>query len=226
LSQVSSFRRPWAGLLLPVILSACVSLGPPQTAHTAGKGNWQLATNLNYQAQVHQDGAAALPMAGIGGRYGVTDWLDVGGRLGPSGVETQLKFGLPTGAGPAISVAPSAAVAGLEYEGMSLTVLNFALPVLIGIELPRGRQLILGPRAHNLVVHGAAGSSRSTMSVLSAGSTIGLAVPLGGGWIIPEIGFLHPLVTTVDRSDGLGGTVWRGRRSYLEAQLGFVFGGR
>ncbi len=213
-------------LALLLLACGCANVGALQRPNTVGAGNGELALELSEQALFNRDTVQAFPMAGIAGRYGVTDSLDLGGRLGPSGFELQAK-GLLDGpeARYPVSLAPSAGVSVLDTGGVALRFYNFALPLLVGVPLPRGHQLVVAPRVADSVSFIGAGSAHGLINVLAAGVSVGVALHVWRLWLIPELGVQTPLLTSADRTDVSGGSAVGGARSTAQGNFTVVWGG-
>lgn len=211
-------------------LGGCASVTSLQTAHTVGKGRWQLGVELSEQAMIGRDSVTAYPMSGIAGRYGITDRIDVGAKVGPSGIELLGKFQLtPPPPNTVVSIAPHAAIYAWDPGGLELRSYNVGLPVLVGINLPHEHQLILGPKVHNMFFSVAAGSARGFVDTTSLGGTVGVAWKMPttktSVRIVTELGALYPLLVYADRYDGVGGVAWSGTKWTLQANVGFLLGG-
>ncbi len=208
----------------------CASAGSMQTAHTLGKGKGQLGIELSEQALVTRDSVAAYPMLGVAGRYGVSERIDLGGRIGPSGLELQMKFQLTAPPPSTVaSIAPRAAIYAFDPGGVAIRSYNFGLPVLVGIALPREHQLVLGPTVHNMLFSLSAGSAAGIVDTTYVGSTVGIAWKMPATRtpirLVTELGALCPVIVYTDRYDGVGGVSWGGSKWTLQANLGFLIGG-
>ena len=208
----------------------CASASALQTASTNGRGKAQLGIELSEQAIASRDSLGAYPMVGISGRIGVSDRVDLGARIGPSGGELQAKFQL-TKPPPAIvvSLAPSSGLWAWYTEGVWLGSYNLQLPVLIGIPLRNQHQIVLGPRVHQSIFGASFGTARGIVATTYVGTTLGIAwkVPVPGSSvrIMPEIGLLAPLASFVDRTDDVGGLAWFGDKWIVQGNLGVLIGG-
>jgi hypothetical protein len=194
------------------------------------KGRGQFAFEVHEQAQLRSTSFAAFPMAGMSARYGATDRVELGGRFGPSGLEGQVKVQLTSTDAPphstAISIAPAASWWGVDVSGIALRSYNFDLPVLIGIPVGTGDELVLGPRVHDTVLYGQSGSASGTIHLLSAGASIGLLIPAIPMSFMPEIAVLVPLATGTVRPDATGGLAWGTGRWTLQAGVAVMLGGQ
>src|SRR5947209_17644535 len=105
-------------------------------------------------------------MVGASVRYGVSDRFDVGGGIGPSGLEVATKVQLtsPTSS-TVVSVVPALGGTGTYANDIVLLVYQADLAVLIGVEAPRDMQVVIAPRVHETFVGGAIGPSASTAAM-------------------------------------------------------------
>lgn len=226
--------------LSPVLLvaalaaSGCASVGSMQSARTLGAGSTQVALEMGEQALVSRDQLRAYPVAGIAVRHGVSARVDLGARVGPSAIEALAKVQLtrpdPEARGVAVSLAPALGAYAWDPGGVEIRSYNLALPVLLGFPFGPERQheIVLGPRLHGHAFSLSAGSARGYVDVLSAGATAGIVwkMPAARGVrIATELGALRPVVTVVDRSDGVGGVSFQAERWTLQANLAFLIGG-
>ncbi len=215
-----------------VLLAGCASVGAVQPAHVLGRGKGQLGVALAYQAQLLPGAARGYPMGGLVGRLGVSDRVDVGVHLGPSGLLGETKVQL-SGGGPSpggvpssvvVSLAPYLGWAGGEHEGAVLRSYHAGLPLLVGVPLGDERQLVLAPRIHGQHLFGSAGSAGGFYNLLYAGGSVGLALRHQRSWIVPELGFLYLGAVTTRRSDGLDGTAWWPNRWTVQASVAVLAG--
>src|SRR5579859_1642436 len=109
--------RAWR--VLPLLFVGCASATSMQTADTIGRRRLQLSVQQSYQTQLNRDSAQGYPMEGIAVRYGITDRFDVGGALGPGGLEVASKVRLTSPSSRVIlSLAPSLAGTGNLQDGL------------------------------------------------------------------------------------------------------------
>ena len=205
-----------------------------QSARTLGAGHTQAALEIGEQALVSRDLLRAYPVAGIAVRHGVSSRVDLGARVSASGLEALGKVQLtrpdPEARGVAASLAPSVAAYAWDPGGVEIRAYNLGLPVLVGFPFGQGRahELVLGPRAHAHLFSLSAGSARGFVDSVSVGGTVGVVWKMPAARavrIATEIGALRPVVTVVDRSDGVGGASFRVERWTLQANLAFLIGG-
>jgi hypothetical protein len=208
-----------------------------------------LARTLNQgavQGWVAPEGAGAIPInrpsgvnaGGIGWpnieggvRVGVTDRVELGGRLGFNGIMAEGKFGIlrpeTTDSGFNLSLNPGVGFigygAGNGAGGGFVGVLTFSVPILMGIDFG-GHEFVIGPRIIDQVLFGSfsssGGSASSTVNVFYVGGSIGFAIKVSGGFrIMPEIAIGVPAVAAaVDvGSSAFSAIIFQGG-------VGFLFG--
>ncbi len=211
-------------------VAGCTTVATLQTAHTAGKGSTQVALELGEQALVTRDTLRAYPVAGVAVRHGVSDRVDVGARVGPSGLEALAKIQLtPPPPSVVVSLAPTLAAYAWDPEGVKIRSFNVGVPVLVGLPFGEGHQVVLGPRVNMHFFSLSAGSARGSVDTVTAGGTVGIAWRMPGSRAVrtvTELGALRPVLTYVDRSDGIGGASLFTDRWTLQANLAFLLGGR
>jgi hypothetical protein len=221
----------WVSSVLAAAFAAgCASATSLQLPQTVGRGNWQFAVEDSYEGQVNRNALTSYPMCGVTIRYGIVDRLDIAGTIGPSGLELSTKVQLtPTGSSTIVSLVPTLAGSGTYADNLILLVYQADLALLVGKELKRDVQLVIGGRAHETLIGGAAGISTSTTAYIATsyvGGSVGVAFPLWRGRLLPEIGFLYPVLTSANRYDGVGGVSWFGGKSIVEGSVSFLWGGR
>lgn len=197
-----------------------------QTADTLGQGNVQVGLEYSEQANFSRDTLTLYPMFGTSVRVGVFDWLDVGIRVGPSGGELQPKVRFtPRGSPLILSVAPSFAVSILDTNGITLRFYNVAVPVLFGVPIAGGHELVLSARFNDTVAYESAGSARGLINLMTASLSVGFAARVWRLLLMPEIALGAPLWTLSERYDVEGGATFGAGR--LTAQLNFtvMYGG-
>ena len=222
--------RKMIGTLAALTLaSGCASIGSMQTADTLGKGNLQFGVEPGVWGAAAIRGDAegfAFTHLDVALRYGVSDTVDIGGRLGSSLAEFQTKFLLtdPSDPSKAISLAPavSGILIGSGDGGGGYTHLQ--VPLLFGLKTRGGSEFVVGPRISNATFFGLGGGSDGMVNILSAGASVGYAARLGKGFrLMPEVAVLVPLVGASaldgesDAAVGFGGGL-------VQLKVGFLFG--
>jgi hypothetical protein len=213
-------------LFVLFLLSGCASVGALQPAQVSGRGKGQVGLEMSQQATWNRGAFVSYPMVGVSGRYGVSDRVDLGGRVGPTGLEAQVKVQLsaPTSPGVIFSLAPSVGFAATEANEVKLRYLNIALPLLIGVPLPRGHQLLLSPRVFNTLYNLEGGSISGTLNTVSLGASVGVAFRVWKLWLIPEFGVAHPMLVTTVNSSGTGGTFAIGAATTFQLNFSVLWG--
>lgn len=209
-----------------------------------------LARTLNQgaiQGWVAPEGAGAIPInrpAGVttggigwpniegGVRVGVTDRVELGGRLGFNGIMAEGKFGIlrpeTTDSGFNLSINPGIGFigygAGSGAGGGFVGVLTFSVPILMGIDFG-GHELVIGPRIIDQLLFGSfssssGGGASSTVNVFYVGGSVGFAIKVSGGFrIMPEIAVGVPAVAaSVDVGSSAFSAV------IIQGGVGFLFG--
>lgn len=220
-------------------LTGCASFSTMGLARTMNKGGIQgwvapggggaIATESGTSV------GAGYPLLEGGIRYGVTDNVELGAKLGFDGITLQSKFGLvrsPTMEhGVDLSVAPQvgfigygASTSGSGSSSSSFVgVLTAQLPILFGIDFG-GHELVFGPRVVDQVLFGNFSSGTSGGSgvadLLYVGGSIGFAIRVSPYVrIMPEVAIGVPVFESANNvgSSALGGLIFQGG-------IGFLFG--
>ncbi|MFT4622251.1 MAG: hypothetical protein ACI8PZ_000907 [Myxococcota bacterium] len=187
-------RRPI--LLAFVLASTGCAISAGQTARTNGEGNVQFGVEPGVLGASTGGFVGVAPALNLAVRYGVSDTVDLGGRLGTNGLEFQTKFQVTGDDGVIVSPAPSLEVWFLSIGGVGGGFVGVPLPLLI--DVPVGESaLVIGPRVHPRFLFGGGGGATASSLSMSAGSTLGFAAKVSDGVkIFPEFGFEIPLFAT------------------------------
>jgi len=210
----------------------CATMGTLQTAQTTGEGNFELAVEPSLVAYTSTDGGGAgLGYLNISGRYGVSDRVDIGARVGSSGAELMAKFSLTDPAkrdGVRIAVAPSGGGFFIGGGGGAAGTFAFQIPVIFDIPVGGGSALVLAPKLHDWIVAAGTGDGGGVASILSLGASVGFSARLGPKFrLLPEVAALMPFA-------GAAGSNGSGTTSAgldvgvvgLQFSVGLLFGGR
>jgi hypothetical protein len=218
--------RTYAVALAALHGLGCASIGAVQTADTLGKGNLQVALEPGAQISIATrgtPGSFGYPHPDVSLRYGLSDRIDLGGRIGYSMLELQGKFLLtqPGAPGLVASLAPTVGGLAVPAGGSNVGLLSFALPVLLGIKHLQGNELTFGVRLQGLLVAaGSSGHGSASVFGLGAGASVGYSLRLGERFgLIPEVAVLYPL-TVVGTSGGAAGL----GSAIVQFKLGVVYG--
>lgn len=230
-------KRTW-GLILLVFMyvtTGCAT-SSVQTARTNGEGNFQFGVEPGVIGALATGGGATaggvFPAFNIAGRYGISDSVDIGARIGSVGYEIQTKFMFTDPAdlsSTAISLAP--AFTAIGYGGGGAGVgggVFFAVarvPLLVGIPVGDS-EFVVAPRVSPAFFAGGAGGESAGGFFLSAGGSAGFAARLGDKfWLMPEAGIDVPVVAGAVTSGGSGAGAGFGGFIF-NATVGLLFGGR
>ncbi len=223
-------------LMSALLATGCASLNAAQTANTMGKGAFQFGLEPAVEAFSGNNGLGTTyaPRVDLALRYGITDSIDIGGKVGSSLIELNAKFQLtdPANKSLVLSLAPS--LGGFVFGSAGNTAGSFTIkvPLLIGIGVGDGNQLVFGPNIQDIIVEASGdntngdGSTASTISNLFClGASVGFVLKAGEGFrLMPEFGVLIP-VTGVSNTNGTSTSAGLGSSGFLwQAGLTFLFG--
>jgi len=214
------------------LLAAACAPATVQTARTNGQGNFQFGIEPGAIVGVGGGGSAAGPAVNFAGRYGVTDRIDVGGRLGTSLYEIQVKAMLSDPAATdsmAISIAPSTMIFAIGAGGASAFIADTRVPLLFGLPTGGGSEFTFGPSLRPTFVGGGGGGASAGGLLLSAGGQVGYAARLADNFrLVPQLDVSVPVLGAAAASGGdasasgvdagIGGAL-------VGIQLGLLFGG-
>ncbi len=178
--------------VLPLAGSGCLALGGVQRASTLGKGNFEVALEPGALGVFPRATPLVVPTVDIAGRYGVGDRVDLGLRLGATGIEAQTKFMFtdPSSRSFAASLAPT-------VGGVFLGVLNYAsvnVPLLLGLKFGE-HELTFGPRVVSQFIFGGAAGASAGGVVVMPGASLGVAIQFNDLFaLLPEVTVVVPAV--------------------------------
>jgi hypothetical protein len=214
------------------LLPGCPSFTTMGTARTMPKGKGQLyvATGATSLASFQRDPSTGrrdsftIPSLEVGGRFALSDAVEVGGKVWPLGAELNSKFGLVRSAtqdaGVNLAVAPAASVYTFSAgSSQAATYVWLHAPLLIGISVPGGSELTFGPRVSDMLMS----SGGDRLNVVFLGGSLGYAWKVGDGFrILPELAFGYPVAASVG---GASVTDFEPKGALIQANLGFLLGG-
>jgi len=221
--------------LVGALGTGCASVSHVQTADTLGEGRFQFAFEPGVGGAALVGGSesgvvsAYYPHVDMSLRYGVTDQVDLGVRLGSSLAELQSKFLLTQPSDPlkAISLAPSVSGAffGASSDEVAWSYLNVSVPVLLGFKSRGGSELVLGPRVMWTRLAGEVADENAAINIISLGASVGYAIRVTEGFrLMPEVAYSMPVIGEVSarrsNSEALSGFAG----GIAQFKLGFLFG--
>jgi hypothetical protein len=220
-----NFIRSMRGAVLALLASStgCASMSTMQTASTLGEGDLQVGLETAYQTVSVKYAGLSYPQMSVAVRYGVSDRVDIGGRIGQAGTELQAKFLLTEpGAATAFSLAPTIGGFALGSGDADFASLHYQVPLLIGISTGGGSELVLGPKIHHWLLLG----DGSSGGMINAGATVGYALRLGERFaLMPEVGVFYPVAVHGSDSDDSDIRFGGVDVSIFHFGLGMLFGG-
>lgn len=196
-----------------------------QMARTSGKGTFELGLEPGVQASYVEEELTAVPTANLAARYGVSDKLDLGARVGTGLYELQLKYMFTDPAATdemAISIAPAGTLLAGGLPGVGGLYWSGRLPVLFGIPMGDGSELTFGPVGSALLLTAGAGSSRALALVGTVGGQVGYAARVADNlWLVPQLDFGVPVLAAAGARGNATAEVSAGYA--VGFQLGLLF---
>lgn len=217
------------GLVAALFLGGCASFSTMTTARTVAPDTNQLWIAPEFAGMTIDSGnpperdTISVPQFELGFRRGITDGVELGGKLWLLGMALQSKFQVVRSAaedsGIDVAIAPSIGWLGVNSSGSNFNVVTGYLDVPIGINVYGGSQLVLTPKAVYQRYMARDSGSSGSFDLLFLGGSVGYAWKLGTTRILPEISMLQPIINPSSGSDlRYNGVVFQGG-------LGFLFGG-
>ncbi len=212
------------------LLCGCPSMTTMGTARTLDQGETQFFVAPEYSRFSMGGQPLSEPTVEIGGRYGITDEVEVGARVWLPGYAVDTKIALlrseTEDSGWDLSVAPAVSYMGsmsgtAEGSGYELHVTTIYLPLLIGYNLGGGNSVVLGARLADQIWT-TEDQEDTTANLLYIGSSLSFVWKVAEGIrIAPEVALAAPVVESVP---GFGTDVGIGA-TLLQAGVAFIFGG-
>lgn len=213
----------------------CATMGTLQTANSLGAGAFQFAVEPAAEVVVATaaggSGFVAFPRLDLAVRYGITDQVDISGRLGVSGLElgAKVQFTDPYNRKLVVSVAPAVGGFGFATNEGGFGVLNLTLPLLVGIGVGPHleHQVVIAPRVADWLVFGAVTGTGAAVNALLLGGSIGFVAKLHDKFrLLPELSFMYPVLATGTVTGGGSSTEALGNGFFLQFSVGvLLFGG-
>lgn len=219
-----------------LLLAGCPSFSTMGTARTLPKGSTQfwvapeVVTVRDFGVNTGSPkSSASLVQVEAGVRYGITDSVELDAKAWELGLSLGAKFQLFRSGSPdsGIDIAIDPAVAYLSYadtdgnsgsNNTSAGTATFYLPVLLGVNVGGGSQIVLAPKVVDQVFF-ASGSS-TYPNLLWAGGSLGFAWKLSDSFrLMPEVSAVYPVSFTHGTAD----LTFKG--VMIQSGLGLLFGG-
>ncbi|MBL8918975.1 MAG: hypothetical protein JNJ54_08970 [Myxococcaceae bacterium] len=209
------------------MLSGCVALSSVQPADTLGRGRLQVGIEPGLSAAVTPRAPLLpQPVMDVSLRFGALERLDLGARLGQSGLEVSTKVMLTPRRSPVlVSVAPALGGTVLLAGDTPAVVgqsFSAALPLLLGLRLGP-HQLVLGPRAQLMVVV-ASDPNQPALRALLVGGSLGVALHVSRAvTVLPELAVAPVVLRDGALPPGVPG-VTGGEGVPVQLRLGVLLG--
>lgn len=208
-------------LIGSTLLLGCPSVSSLTSARTLDEGQLQfvISPTISGVGTTGPEGTGVpmIPMAEGQFRYGITDNVELGGKLWLGGFAAHMKFGLVRShedSGFNLSLDPGLSYAGISVGGATAGAVYVYLPLLMGVRFGNGHEFTFGPRV--VPVLGGAFTSNDGTSAYAvlAGGSLGASFNLGALRLMPEVSLL------ADSGPDRGSQ----RAVFSQFSLGFAFG--
>jgi hypothetical protein len=196
------------------LLTGCYSFSNFGRARVVDEGHTEVWAAPEALVVTSGSGASIRPVADLGVRYGFTSSVELDARITSVGASVGPKLQLlraPSRAsGVDVALAPAIAFTYPDKVAAEL-------PLLVGINLPRGDQLVMAPRIATLERFGVAGFSRP-VSFAFAGGSIGYVWQVTRSFaLMPEVSALAQLYAEPGFNSNVGGGLG------LQSGIGFLY---
>jgi hypothetical protein len=214
-------------ILGALLLGGCASFSTMSTARTMPRDQTQIWVAPEFVGMTFDSGTdrqeISVPQFELGFRRGITDGVELGGKLWLLGAAIESKFQLvrseSEGSGIDVALAPSIGWIGLNSGDSSFNVVTLYLNLPVGLNVPGGSQLVLTPKAIYQRYMATGGGDAGSADLLFVGGSVGYAWKLGTTYILPEISIMQPVInpssSDVIKYDGV----------VFQGGVGLLFGG-
>jgi len=224
-------RRLIAFIPAFALVAGCPSFTTMGTARTIeqGKGQFYVAvggislTNFSTDSSGNAE-SIGLPSFELGGRYGVRDGVEVGGKIFPIGAELNAKFALVRPQEPSglhVAIAPAISAYPFTAGDNTVVLAWLHLPVLLGLEVG-GSELTISPRLSDLLIS----NGPDSVNTLFAGGSIGFAWKVSDGFrILPELSLATPVAYVVKSGSSTTSDQINPEGAIVQFNIGLLLGG-
>ena len=217
--------RAFSLLTIAALLGGCAAHTSVTTAHTVGQGNFQGAI----EPGVGSVSGLTAPTFNAAFRYGVSEKVDLGARLGSTAYEVTGKYMFTDTEGTVVSIAPAATLFALGGGGAVGGFFTASTPVLIGIPVGES-QFIVGPNWVIFSAFGGGGGTSAGALTMGPGAHLAYSAKLGDKFRLhPELSLKLPGVINFASAGAGGSSVSGGATSagipVVGFTLGMLFGG-
>jgi len=230
MTNLASRLRSLVGIAVAVGLIGGCAVSSYTTADTLPAGRAQFWAAPQALRMAVASAPQTMPFVELGTRYGLTDAVELGLRVG-AGAQVDAKIALRR-SGPqqrlSVAVAPGVGYIGnfsgtpTGADGDDLHFVGATLPVLLSYRLGDGVQLTLGPRVAWLMQYVETATAATTHTI-AAGTSLNVLWRLTPSFaIVPEVAFVVPLLRSLT---GAGAVVGTGDQRALQVGVGFLVGG-
>lgn len=208
-----------AAALLPCLIlwTGCASFSTHLTPRPTTKGKTELDAHVNVLAYSKDDGQRRVfPNVELALRYGLSDTVDIGGKVNAGTVELNSRIALVLSDGFDLGIVPSAGIVAIDTSSghEQAGIVTFGAPILAGVHIGSTTTLLLGAKL-------SAGISTITLKddqeltkgksgelVFYPGGVIGFELMLTETFaLFPEINFLFPYLNDYKK---FARPVWQG----------------
>ncbi len=193
-----------------VLSAGCASYSTRVSPRPTPPGETRYGFNLDAQMLQPAGANRTVPNFEFTVRHGLTERVDIGGKVGVFGGEFNTKMTLVTGR-LSVALLPSTQI-GFAPFGTDEDIVPFAsfgLPVLLGLQLGSA-ELVAAPRIHLQASPAetvTGGRPEVGTLLLGVGGTLGLRFEVDTWVVFPELGVLAPYAVDVESWEGV---VWQG----------------
>jgi len=216
-------------ILASMLLGGCASFSTMSTARTVAPDSTQVWVAPEFVGMTFDTGgssgmeAISVPQFELGFRRGISEGVELGGKLWLLGAAIESKFQLVRSPsedqGIDVALAPSIGWLGFNSgDGDGFNVVTGYLNLPIGINVAGGSQLVLTPKAIYQRYSARGSGSTGSADVMFLGGSVGFALRLGAMYVLPELSIMKPVINPatndVIRYDGV----------VFQGGLGLLFG--
>ncbi|MDP2311368.1 MAG: hypothetical protein Q8P41_00570 [Pseudomonadota bacterium] len=213
-----------AAMVLGSGAGGCATVGTVQTARPIAPGSVQVGLEPGLWGV---EGRGWLPTANVAVRYGLGRRFDVGARLGAGGIGASAKVALTDPDEQVVaSLAPMVGGFGVALFGVGTKAVHAQLPLIVGVGMRGGHELVVAPKIVAWHLSGSAGLAGARSTVVGAGGTIGVSLRVAPGVrLLPEIGMVQPVYGKASTRIAFWDIDMRAGVPLYQATVGVLLGG-
>jgi hypothetical protein len=202
-------------VLATILWTGCASFSTHLTPRPTTKGKTELDAHVNVYAYTADDGdRRVFPNVELGLRYGLSDTVDIGGKVNAGTVELNSRIALILTDSFDLGIVPSAGIVAFDASSghRQAGIVTFGAPILAGVHVGSTTTLLLGAKIiaaiSTIEVEEDGRTTNSGELVFYPGGVVGFELMLTDNFaLFPELNFHFPYLSDYKK---FARPVWQG----------------